>query len=225
MLRMARVLCLVAVLVLLGYGTFMWRSSSTAYTPGNALQKLMDGNERFVEGKSLYLDRTGHPQEPILQQDPFAIIICCNMCCSHSHVAPEAIFDQEPGSLAVIRVAGNAVGPIELNKIDFLTEQQHVPMILVLGHQNCGAVRSVMEGNTDEALYPHISSALEKSKDMPGDPVENAVKANLELVVDRLKNQPALSNLIEKGQLAIQSAYYEIEKGRVELLSGFEKDR
>ncbi|NNM44052.1 MAG: carbonic anhydrase [Chlamydiae bacterium] len=224
MLRIARVSCLVVVLVLLGYGTFILGQSRSSYTSESSLQRLMEGNERFVEGKSLYLNKISHAQEISSQQDPFAVVICCNMCCSHSHVAPEAIFDQEPGSLAVIRVPGNAVGPEELSKIEFLTEKQHVPMIVVLGHQNCGAVRSVMQGNADETLHPHISSALEKAKGLPGDPVENAVKANLELVVDRLKSQPALSELIQKGQLAIQAGYYEVDKGRVELLSSLGND-
>jgi carbonic anhydrase len=91
-----------------------------------------------------------------------------------------------------------------------------------LGHENCGAVKAVLEGKTTkdiENIVPLIQPAIEQSKKLPGSPLVNAIQTNVNLIVEQLKKNPTLQPLIQKNQLKIQGAYYELEKGNVQLIS------
>lgn len=106
-------------------------------TPSVALQRLIDGNGRFSQDELLHADHSA-----LLQgQTPFATIVSC----SDSRVIPESIFDQGVGDLFVVRIAGNVVGPVELDSIDFSVKVLGSSLILVLGHESCGAVKAVMQ--------------------------------------------------------------------------------
>src|ERR1700733_14101977 len=116
-------------------------------TPDQALASLMEGNQRFSKDKSLHLDRTSERrQELISKQAPYAIIVGC----SDSRVAPEIIFVQGMGDLFIVRVAGNVFGPLELESIEFAIFALKSVLILVLGHENCGAIKAVIQGKTEE---------------------------------------------------------------------------
>ena len=210
-----KILGLIGLVILVGAGTLILSSSSES-----ALDRLMKGNERFVSGKPLHPDQSaGRRDEVLSKQKPFAVIVSC----SDSRVPPEIVFDQGIGDLFVVRVAGNIVGPVELDSIEYAVDVLNAPFILVLGHQNCGAVNAVMTGKEDsediQDIAPYILPAVKKAKGLPGDPLENAIKANVDLVVESLKKGPVLAKFIKEQKLDIRGAYYKLEKGQVELLT------
>jgi carbonic anhydrase len=186
-------------------------------TPDTALQTLMEGNQRFSKDKSLHLDRTSERrQELISNQTPFAAIVGC----SDSRVAPEIIFDQGIGDLFIVRVAGNVVGPLEQDSIDYSVLYLKSSIIMVLGHEDCGAVKAVIGGNTKdiEAVAELIQPAVDATKMQKDNRVENTIKTNAKMTAEQLRNSPALSGMIAKKKLSIVAAYYNFHTGKVELL-------
>ncbi len=212
----------IAVVILVGGVALLFtrnRSGTMQPEKQTPLERLMAGNQRFVSETPIHPDQANERREELVSnQEPFAIILSC----ADSRVPPSIIFDQGIGDLFVVRVAGNVAGPIELDSIEFAADKLRAPLIFVLGHQNCGAVRAVMDGegvNEDiQDIVPYILPALEKAKGLPGDPLENTIKANVELVIESLKKRPILSKLMEAHKLDIHGGYYEFDQGHVELL-------
>lgn len=187
-----------------------------AVSPQEALQKLTEGHQRFLTDKSLHPERTAERRlETADMQEPYAIIVGC----SDSRVAPEIIFDQGIGELFIVRVAGNVVGPLELDSVEYAAVYLHAPLVLVLGHENCGAVQAVLSGKSEdiEAVAELIEPAVKKSKGMTGNALENAVKTNAKMVAAELKKSKALAKLIDKKKLAIRAGYYNFHTGEVEI--------
>ncbi len=185
--------------------------------PQTSLQRLMDGNRRFVEETSLHHNRAEERRlETAEQQEPFAVIVGC----SDSRVSPEILFDQGIGDLFIVRVAGNVVGPIEQDSIEYSAIYLHSSLILVMGHENCGAVTAVLEEKTKDiqAVADLIEPAVRQSKTQEGDRLENAIKYNVINVVSQLKKSPALQKLIEQKKIEVIGGYYHFKTGRVELL-------
>ncbi len=183
-----------------------------------AFKALMEGNKRFISEKSLHPDRLKERREETAEkQEPFAIIVGC----SDSRVAPEILFDQGIGDLFIVRVAGNVVGPLEQDSIDYSALYLHSSLIMVLGHENCGAVKAVLEGTTQdiEAVAKLIEPAVKKIDGRPGDKLEPVVKANVQAVVEQLKKNRVLSKLIEKKSIAVVGGYYNFHTGKVEIVS------
>lgn len=181
-------------------------------TPSEALQRLIDGNKRYAQDKSLHADHSADRRNTLLQgQTPFAAIVSC----SDSRVTPEVIFDQGVGDLFVVRVAGNVVGPIELDSIDFAAKVLGSSIILVLGHESCGAVKAVIEKNTADIqqVAALIQPAVKKITNL-----ETAIQANVQYTVAHLKKSPLLKKLIEEKKLECVGAYYSIKTGTVEIL-------
>jgi carbonic anhydrase len=187
-------------------------------TPDVALQKLVEGNARSASDQLLHPNRTIERREAVVaQQNPFAIIVGC----SDSRVPPEIIFDQGLGDLFIVRVAGNVVGPVELDSIEYAAKYLGSSLILVLGHQNCGAVTAVVKGQTAEIedVAKLIEPALEGKKDMP---IDAAVKANVLHVVNYLKtldSSSCVSYLAKEGKLKVVGGYYDLNSGKITLLS------
>ncbi len=182
-----------------------------------SLRFLMEGNGRFSTDKSLHPDRTSERRlETTQKQEPFAVIVGC----SDSRVAPEILFDQGIGDLFIVRVAGNVVGPLELDSIEYSAKYLHSSLILVLGHENCGAVQAAVNGVTDdiENVMELIEPAVKKSAKMKGNRLENAIKTNVQLVVAQLNNAPVLRELIDKKKLMVAGGYYNFHTGKVILL-------
>ncbi|MFI5335017.1 MAG: carbonic anhydrase, partial [Chlamydiales bacterium] len=132
-------------------------------------------------------------------------------------VSPEIVFDQGIGDLFIVRDAGNVLGPVELDSIEFAALYLKASFILVMGHEECGAVKAVMAGTTQdiENVASLISPAL---KGKQGASVEVCVKANVDNVVRQLNTNGPLSKLIKQGKLAVRGAYYDFISGKVELL-------
>jgi carbonic anhydrase len=180
-----------------------------------ALHQLIEGNQRFMQGKTIHPHCTAQRrEETILKQKPFAIILGC----SDSRVSPEILFDQGLGDLFIVRVAGNVVGPIELASIEYAAIHLHSVLIVVLGHESCGAVTATLEGKTEdiEAIASLIQPAMIKTAKEPGDRLENTIKENVALSVNQLQNNSALKRLVEKQELVIKGGYYNFHTGYVE---------
>jgi carbonic anhydrase len=187
-------------------------------TPEKALQNLVEGNKRFVEGSSVCPDRTAERRKETEQmQEPFAVILGC----ADSRVAPEIIFDQGIGDLFIVRVAGNVAGPVEVASVEYSAIYLHSSLILVLGHENCGAIKAVMAGKTQdiEPVAKLIEPAVKKNQKEDNGRLEKSIKDNVKYTVEELKKNPALAALIAKKQLQIKGGYYNFHTGAVELLN------
>ncbi len=189
-----------------------------------AFSKLMDGNKRFVSGSLAQKDLGDSKRKELLKgQSPFAIVVTC----SDSRLAPEIIFDQGLGDIFVIRVAGNVLDPIALGSIEYAAEHLHAPLLIILGHEQCGAVKAAMdakgkpEGNIG-AIVSKIIPAVKAAKTKGGtrdDILNNAIKENV-LVQEKylMSKSPILKHLIEKGELKVITAIYHLGSGEVEIL-------
>ena len=183
-----------------------------------SLKKLMDGNRRFV---SETYDRgdigPGRRAEISKGQRPFAVIVDC----SDSRVVPEFIFDQGLGDLFVIRTAGNIVDDIAIGSVEYAVKHLGVRLVLVLGHDDCGAVKATVaggkaEGHIDailQAIRPAVAVAMQK----PGNLLDNAIAQNVELVVHQLQSaQPILSHALQAGDVRIVGGVYHLKDGSVD---------
>jgi carbonic anhydrase len=194
--------------------------------PADALRRLLEGNARYVA------DRKQHPglgparrAEVAMSQQPFAVVLGC----SDSRVPVELVFDQGLGDLFVIRVAGNFAGGGEvLGSIEFAVLNLGVRLVLVLGHERCGAVTAARDVITAGTTPPgHLVSvvdgilpAVRSTLDQPGDGVDNAVRANVRLAVQQLQDsQPILAPRVADGSLRVAGARYDLESGRVEVIA------
>jgi carbonic anhydrase len=183
----------------------------------SVLAELKSGNEHHVA------NRYRHPHEGLDRrrqlttgQHPHAEILSC----SDSRVPPEIVFDQGLGDLFIVRVAGNVATDTEIGSLEYGAEHLHVPLLVVLGHESCGAVTAAVEDGSPEghiaALVSLIKPAVEKTHGMSGDRVSNAVRMNVELVVKQLRSStPILSELVAHGKLKIVGAVYSIQTGTV----------
>lgn len=179
---------------------------------------LVEGNRRYVEEKTTHPDQTpARRGEVAAVQHPLAVVLSC----SDSRVPPELVFDQGLGDLFVIRVAGNVVDDVTLGSIEYAVEHLHVPLVVVLGHERCGAVSAAVAGGEAaghiRALVERILPAVERVKDQPGDKVENAVRENVREVVNTLRaSEPILSKGVLEGKLTLVGARYDLDTGVVE---------
>ena len=191
-----------------------------AETPEEALRLLTAGNARFVAGESTCGPLTQRRLELIGGQAPYAIVLGC----SDSRVPIETIFDQVPGHLFVVRLAGNFVTAEGLGSIEFGVAALRAPLILVLGHQSCGAVdatvRYVRDGTTQPGhimgLVRAIEPAAKEAKDEAGDWLDNAIRCNVRNAVSSLKEQsPILADAIRGDKLEVVGGVYDLHTGTV----------
>jgi carbonic anhydrase len=189
-----------------------------AVTPDEAIDRLLEGNERYVRDQLLHPNRSVIRREAIVaKQEPFAIILGC----SDSRVSPEIIFDQGIGDLFIVRVAGNVAGPVELDSLQFSAEYLHSSVILVLGHENCGAIHAVLNNQTKdiENVAALIEPAILLARQTEGNIWEKSVKANVRAIVARLKVAPVIKSLIEQQKIKVIGGYYELASGKVILIN------
>ena len=193
-----------------------------------ALQRLIDGNRRFVSGEST--PKSVSPKQLADAQSPFAIVLGC----SDSRVPAELVFDQGLGDLFVIRVAGNIVEPTQIGSVEFAAEQFGTRLVVVLGHSSCGAVAATLEQleRSDELRSPNLRSIvnwirpsverlLEEGIEDHAELEERAVRANIHASAERLRNgSDILSGLIRAQGLLIVGAEYDLETGMVDFFDG-----
>lgn len=189
-----------------------------AENPQKGLERLMKGNDRYVHDQLEHPNRTSERREAVVsQQCPFAVIVGC----SDSRVAPEIIFDQGVGDLFVVRVAGNVVGPLELDSVEYSVLYFNSSVVLVMGHENCGAVSAVVKGTTQdiEAVAQLIEPAVrEVKKTNPSNLIEAAIKANAIRVKNELLKSSVIQRLVKEKKVEVYAAYYHLQDGKVELL-------
>ncbi|WP_298919833.1 carbonic anhydrase [uncultured Nostoc sp.] len=191
-------------------------SAENDITPEKALQELLDGNERFAKRKRRNPDQTySRLVEVAKGQKPFASILGC----ADSRVPSEIVFDQGLGDLFVCRIAGNIATPQQIGSLEFGSLVLGSKVIMVVGHERCGAVQAAIKGaqvpGQIGTLLEAIKPSVESSKDQPGDKVENACKANILAQVKKLKSSSVLSKLIDEEKLIIVGGYYDLDTGEI----------
>jgi len=217
---------LYAAAMMVAIGSFYFAQSirtarAAATTPGvgpaDALRMLLDGNQRFADGKPL------HPNQDVARrgvlaggQQPFAGILSC----SDSRTAPEIIFDRGLGDLFIVRDAGNVAGSLAMESLYYTTAHLGTRLIVVLGHSKCGAVAATQSGHGSEIpdTAKLIDPAVAKAKGMPGDPLDNAIAENVRLNVKALSEWEPLAKMVQSGQIQIVGAVYNLDTGKVTLL-------
>ena len=189
--------------------------------PDNALRRLLQGNARFVADKSASDESTQRRIALASAQAPFATIFGC----VDSRVSPELIFDQGLGDLFVIRTAGQVLDRAVLGSLEFGVAELGIKVLVVLGHERCGAVKAAMDVLEEQGTAPAeieylveaLAPAVEQGRRMGGDPWNQAVRAQISLVVNQLRQTPLLKNALAEGTLKIVGAYYDLETGRIDI--------
>jgi carbonic anhydrase len=209
------------ILVLFAAAVYVNAKDVAPPTAASVLAALKAGNQRHVSAKYTHPHETATYRQGLSAgQHPQASVLTC----ADSRVAPEIIFDQGLGDLFDVRVAGNVAGNDEIASLEYAAEHLHTPVIVVMGHQKCGAVSAAAEGGEAaghlSSIITPISAAVEKAKTLQGDVVDNAVRINVENVVAELRtSKPLLSELVSEGKLTIVGAVYSLDTGKVTWLS------
>lgn len=192
--------------------------------PSDALKRLMDGNARYVSNKIDLKDFSAGRAARAQAQYPIAAILSC----ADSRVSPDFIFDQHPGDLFICRVAGNYMNVDILASIEYGVEVLKAPLIMVLGHTNCGAVKAVLQNEKERKPLPgHLQMLLDAIK--PGvaeaikqggnDQLDHAIEANARYNAQRLRQaNPVIARAVDEKRVDVVSAVYELATGQVRLL-------
>lgn len=192
-------------------------------TPIEALERLMKGNERYVKGTMRPHDFLAERPLLAMGQNPFAAILGC----ADSRVAPEYAFDCGRGDLFVCRVAGNFADVNSVASLEYAVAVLGAPLILVLGHASCGAIKSAIEAVKDGTEFPgHIPSlikalrpAVKAAQNQAGDLLDIAITQNVLLNVEKLRTAgPILSQAVGQGDLKVRGGVYSLKTGRVTLV-------
>lgn len=189
-----------------------------------SLRQLQAGNLRFQKGQLQHPDETLQRRHDVaLKQAPFATVLAC----SDSRESPELLFDQGLGDLFVVRTAGHVLDNAVIGTLEFAVAELHVPLLVVMGHQRCGAIKATLDAVTTAALAPGqmealvdaIRPALLLAKGEGDIRFTNVVKANVKVTIDRLQNSKLLSEAVAKQQLRIIGAYYQLDTGVAEFFT------
>ena len=189
-------------------------------TPAQAWQRLKDGNERFVAGKPDKKDLDAKKRAALTKgQSPFAIVLTC----ADSRVPPELLFNQGLGDLFVLRVAGNISGPFVMGSIDYGVEHLHAPLIVVLGHESCGAVSTALGKDKPGGNLGKLIDEIHVGKNLPEDKTKAmaaAIRNNAHYHAEQvlMKSEIVRKHVAEK-KLRVVSGYYSLSTGKVEWLT------
>jgi carbonic anhydrase len=190
-------------------------------TSHESKQRLIAGNDRFTAGKPADKDLGPSRRRALSDngQAPFALIVCC----ADSRVPPEHIFDQGLGDLFVVRTAGNVVDDVALGSIEYGAEHLHIPLIVVLGHEKCGAVKATVDsaGHTVHGALRSITDKIQRSIDRvgaSGDVYEDVTDENIRSTLAEIKSNKVIAGLISEGKTEVTGAKYGISSGQVTFL-------
>ena len=195
-----------------------------AIPPSQALDRLMQGNARYVAGETECKDYSIGRAERAGAQYPIVAVLSC----SDSRVAPELLFEQGPGEVFVVRVAGNFVNPDGLASMEYAVKILGVPLLMVLGHSNCGAVAAAVKVVTEHAELPgHLPELVESIEPAviaahakhPSDLVTATIEENVRLNVKRLiDDTPIIADALAAKKIAVSGGVYDISTGKVGLI-------
>jgi carbonic anhydrase len=196
-------------------------SDQPSVAPADAISKLKEGNGRYTSGNLQHPGQTAERRTELAKtQHPFAGIVCC----SDSRVPPEIVFDQGLGDLFIVRVAGNVINDEGLGSIEYTVDHLGTRLILVLGHQRCGAVDAARETIAAKGKAPgHIQSLVTAIKPAveatAKDDLEATIKANVKNVVQALRSStPILKAEVDSGKIRVIGGYYSLDTGAVTFL-------
>ncbi|AWL95880.1 MULTISPECIES: carbonic anhydrase [Bradyrhizobium] len=193
-------------------------------SPDAALKKLMEGNARYVSGVSRRHDFTHEREALVGGQNPYAAVLSC----ADSRIAPEYAFDSGRGDLFVCRVAGNFAGDETVASMEYTVAVLGTPLILVLGHDNCGAVDATIKSLKDDKPLPGhiptlvsaIAPSVKTAAGQSGNALDNAIRQNVIDNVAKLKSAaPLLNAAVEQGKLKVVGGIYRLRTGAVELIA------
>jgi carbonic anhydrase len=188
-------------------------------TAQEALESLVQGNQRFAGARMEHPRLDSSRRKALLSgQEPFAAILCC----SDSRVPPEHLFDQGLGDIFVVRLAGNVIDTMATASLEYAAVQLHVPLIMVLGHSSCGAIKAAL---ADTGVAPgHIFPLVESIKpaladDSPHADADAIARTHAKRMASSLRTlKPVLNGMVNTGKLRIVSAYYDLSSGNVAIL-------
>jgi carbonic anhydrase len=193
-------------------------------SPNEALARLIEGNKRYQSGKSTLHDFVSEREALVDGQNPFAGILSC----SDSRIAPEYAFDTARGDLFVARVAGNFVTDEIIASFEFAVAALKIPLIVILGHESCGAVKATITAIEDETIPPGklpklveaIKPSVIRTRNECGDLLENATLENVRKNVEILKSSSEIfSSALDGGALRVVGAIYTLKDGRINFLA------
>jgi carbonic anhydrase len=199
------------------------KDGKSALNPDQALQLLKDGNAAFLRGEMMDPDLSVQRRLDLARgQAPFVAYVSC----SDSRVPPELLFGRGLGEIFIVRNAGNTVDTVAKGSIEFAVAVLGVPLVVVMGHEACGAVKAAMDvvnknarfpGAIDAMIEPIIPAVLE-ARSASGDATEAAIRQNVRRVVTNLRERsdPLLMEPQAQGKLKVVGAYYELGTGRVD---------
>jgi carbonic anhydrase len=185
-----------------------------------ALAKLMEGNSRFVGGVPIQKDLVQRRSELLAGQEPIAVVVTC----SDSRVVPEYIFDVGLGDIFTVISAGNVLDKIGIGSVEYAVGHLHTPLVIVLGHEKCGAVTAAYDaghaGPNVAAIVKKIAPSVKKAK-KGGEKhteVEHAAVLNVKAMIRKIKKAPEVKDALEKGQIKIVGMKYGLD-GKVEVVA------
>lgn len=192
-------------------------------SPSEALARLEAGNIRYVNNDARSRDFSATRAALANGQNPYAAILSC----ADSRIAPELAFDESRGDLFVVRIAGNFVNTDGLASMEFATAVLNVPLIVVLGHDSCGAINAAIGVVNDGAKLPghlphlvkSLKPAVKEANGQEGDLLDNAIRDNVILNVKKLReSMPLLKERVASGKLKVVGAIYHLDTGKVEFI-------
>jgi carbonic anhydrase len=214
MIRRLLIVCTIAL-------TLCSAAGAAAPTPRESVTRLKDGNARFVGNPAEARTMTPAERSALAKgQSPFATVLSC----ADSRVPPEVIFRATPGELFVVRAAGHVADHSVLASVEYAAEHLHVPLVVVMGHEMCGAVKAAVETPAGTSLGPNldhllkaIRPAVARTASRPAETrLRAAILENVEETINHLLTKSAvLRHLAEADKIALVGAYYELASGRV----------
>ncbi len=187
-------------------------------TPDDALAELKNGNQRFVDGKLTNTDYMEQIERTKSDQHPHSLILSC----LDSRIPPEIIFDQGIGNIFVARVAGNVEDPNILGSMEFATKVKGTKLIVVMGHNHCGAIK----GAVDDAELGNLTQLVNQIKPaITGDTsnvallLDETAKNNVKITIEHIFNDSSvIRELVKEGKVKIVGAFYDITSGKVSFI-------
>lgn len=186
----------------------------------DALTRLLEGNQRYVAGRPIHPHQSPTRRDAVAEgQQPFAAVVGC----ADSRVPPEVVLDQGLGDVFVVRTAGNVIDDVGLGSLEFAVSSLGAQLIVVLGHERCGAVEATLTGGAVPGHLSAVAAAIRPgiaaAPGRPGDPLANAVHDNVMAVVRRLRvADPVLAPKVRDGSVRVVGAVYDLDDGTVTVI-------
>ena len=186
-------------------------SPAETMTPAEALNLLKEGNKRFVEDKSQLNDvNAARRKELESGQHPYATVVAC----SDSRITPNIVFNAGLGEIFDIRLAGDVVDDAALGSIEYAVEHLHTPIIVVMGHENCGAVTAAYDDVVKgQKAHGHVEDLVDEIKPAinKNGTVDDAIRKNAQNVANEIEKDPVVAQAIKAGKLKVVTAYYDLD--------------